>query len=73
MGKRTLAIYLSGIAFISMLLGGILNVIWAYYAKGNSGIDACHDHCPAGMLSMVSSIVLTGLIVHSLFRPKKKH
>ncbi|MBF0215661.1 MAG: SO_0444 family Cu/Zn efflux transporter [Candidatus Omnitrophica bacterium] len=73
MGKRTLAIYLSGIAFVSMLLGAILNVVWKYYDKGNGGIAAGHEHGSVGMLGMVCSIVLTGLIVRSFFLPKKRH
>ena len=72
MGKKTLAIYLTSIAFMSILLGLLLNQVYFYLGiNALASVGEAREVIPGG-IKIVGSVILAGLIIYSAGRRKKQ-
>ncbi|MFT7077049.1 MAG: uncharacterized membrane protein YraQ (UPF0718 family) [Planctomycetota bacterium] len=68
LGKRTLVLYLTTIAIMSLAIGAIVNRLYPMFGLDPTAMDvdpATMDH---GFISTVSGIVLGALLLHSAWR-----
>jgi uncharacterized membrane protein YraQ (UPF0718 family) len=70
-GRKALAIYLGSIVFSSIALGLLLDMIFAYFYKGEAIRTLMpHRELLPGWLEIGASIILVTLIIYNFLRPK---
>ncbi len=71
MGKKTLAIYLSSIAFMSIFFGLLLNQVYSYLGVNVLASVGKASEVIPGIIKIVGSVILAGLMAYSMSRRKR--